>query len=105
MGIRSLNNSEAAIAYRSNMALDLIEGGKLGTAIILQLVEDSEIRKTDLSTMGAIEKSIFHNLAHYGITDANVYHIALAAVLAAYELGRVDIFGNDDHKTAEENNQ
>lgn len=100
--IRSLNSSPAAIEYQTSKALSLIEGGKLGTAIILQLVEDSEVRPTDLSTMGAIEKSIFHNMAHYGVLDPNVYHVALAAVLAAYELGRLNIFGDENHKTAEE---
>lgn len=90
----------------TSTTLKLIQNGKMGTAIIVELVSNSEVRIADLSVMRSIEASIYTKFAAKGVLDRDLIHWSLAAALAAYTLGQTDPFSkhfkNEDENEDEQ---
>lgn len=64
----------------------------MGTPIVKQLVEMSQVRPEDTVTMQAIAASLDARLLEKGITDQDIFHWLRACQLAAYTLGQTDLF-------------
>ena len=70
----------------------MVENGNVGTAIVTQLVATSEAREQDKLVLQAISSSVEASLFRLGITNPDVLKWMQACNLAAYELGRINLF-------------
>ena len=76
----------------------LVQTGALGTANIVHLISLSNPRESDKWVLKAIEASLVNYMVKHGYLSPEVSHRALAAVLAAYTLGQLDLFSEEPTK-------